>query len=63
MPAPAAARALVFVALLQKDRALFPVADPREFWQRAQDRNRATAALYDRQVPQAGWPHTALLLC
>ncbi|KAL4427134.1 hypothetical protein ABPG77_001138 [Micractinium sp. CCAP 211/92] len=32
----------------QKDRALFPGADPREFWQRAQDRNRATAELYDR---------------
>ncbi len=24
----------------QKDRALFPGADPREFWQRARDRNR-----------------------
>ena len=23
----------------QKDRALFPGADPREFWQRAEDRN------------------------
>ena len=23
----------------QKDRALFPGADPREFWQRARDRN------------------------
>ena len=23
----------------QKDRALFPGADPREFWQRAKDRN------------------------
>lgn len=33
---------------VQKDRALFPGADPREFWQRSQDRNRATAALYDR---------------
>ncbi|CAK0786248.1 hypothetical protein CVIRNUC_009461 [Coccomyxa viridis] len=31
----------------QKDRALFPGADPREFWQRAKDRNEATAALYD----------------
>lgn len=24
----------------QKDRALFPGADPREFWQRARDRNK-----------------------
>lgn len=31
----------------QKDAALFPGADPREFWQRAADRNRATAAAYD----------------
>lgn len=26
----------------QKDRALFPGADEREFWQRAQDRNKVT---------------------
>jgi glucosamine-6-phosphate deaminase len=33
----------------QKDRAMFPGAiDPREFWQRAEDRNRDTAQLYDR---------------
>ncbi|GAB4813077.1 hypothetical protein N2152v2_000123 [Parachlorella kessleri] len=32
----------------QKDRALFPGADPREFWERAQDRNRHTAQVYDR---------------
>ena len=32
----------------QKDRAMFPGAsDPREFWQRAEDRNKATAAVYD----------------
>jgi glucosamine-6-phosphate deaminase len=32
----------------QKDRAMFPGAvDPREFWQRAEDRNRNTAQLYD----------------
>lgn len=37
----------IFKHQSQKDRALFPGADPREFWQRAQDRNRATAALYD----------------
>ncbi|PSC74175.1 glucosamine-6-phosphate deaminase isoform A [Micractinium conductrix] len=38
----------IFKHQSQKDRALFPGADPREFWQRALDRNRATAALYDR---------------
>jgi len=33
----------------QKDSALFPGPDdPREFWQRAEDRNRHTADLYNR---------------
>jgi glucosamine-6-phosphate deaminase len=33
----------------QKDRAMFPGSvDPREFWKRAEDRNRGTAAVYDR---------------
>jgi glucosamine-6-phosphate deaminase len=32
----------------QKDRAMFPgSSDHREFWQRSEDRNRATAKLYD----------------
>ena len=32
----------------QKDRAMFPGgADRREFWQRAEDRNRQTAKVYD----------------
>ena len=32
----------------QKDRAMFPGGtDRREFWQRAEDRNRGTAAVYD----------------
>jgi glucosamine-6-phosphate deaminase len=32
----------------QKDRAMFPgVVDRREFWQRAEDRNRHTAKVYD----------------
>jgi len=32
----------------QKDRAMFPgPSDTREFWQRAEDRNMATARLYD----------------
>lgn len=33
----------------QKDRAMFPgISDKREFWQRAEDRNRETARVYDR---------------
>ncbi|MFO0845626.1 MAG: glucosamine-6-phosphate deaminase [Gemmataceae bacterium] len=33
----------------QKDRAMFPGgADEREFWQRAEDRNRKTARTYDK---------------
>ena len=27
---------------------MFPGSDSREFWQRAEDRNRATANLYDQ---------------
>ncbi|KRX02120.1 putative deacetylase LmbE-like domain [Pseudocohnilembus persalinus] len=30
----------------QKDRAMFPGSDAREFWQRAEDRNRQTAELF-----------------
>ena len=30
----------------QKDRALFPGADPREFWQRARDRNEVCVPLW-----------------
>jgi glucosamine-6-phosphate deaminase len=40
-------RAAIFKHESQKDRALFPGPDPREFWQRAEDRNRSTAELYD----------------
>ena len=32
----------------QKDRALFPGPDAREFWQRAEARNSQTAETYDR---------------
>jgi glucosamine-6-phosphate deaminase len=32
----------------QKDTALFPGSDPREFWQRAEERNKKTAALYNQ---------------
>ncbi|MCA9284575.1 MAG: glucosamine-6-phosphate deaminase [Phycisphaerales bacterium] len=42
-------RRAIFKHESQKDTALFPGPnDPREFWQRAEDRNRATAKLYDQ---------------
>jgi glucosamine-6-phosphate deaminase len=42
-------RFAIFKHESQKDKALFPGPnDPREFWQRAEDRNRNTAAVYDR---------------
>lgn len=41
-------RMAIFKHESQKDKALFPGPDPREFWQRAEDRNRDTARLYDQ---------------
>ena len=42
-------RTAIFKHESQKDRALFPGPnDPREFWQRAEDRKRNTAVLYDK---------------
>ncbi len=42
-------RMAIFKHESQKDKALFPGPnDPREFWQRAEDRNRNTASLYDQ---------------
>ncbi len=42
-------RAAVFRHESQKDSALFPGPDDsREFWQRAEDRNRNTAAVYNQ---------------
>ena len=42
-------RTAIFKHESQKDKALFPGPwDPREFWKRAEDRNRETAELYDR---------------
>jgi glucosamine-6-phosphate deaminase len=39
----------IFKHQSQKDKAMFPGgSDSREFWQRAEDRNRHTAALYDQ---------------
>ncbi len=40
-------REAIFKHQSQKDQALFPGNDPREFWQRAEDRNHDTARLYD----------------
>jgi len=40
-------RRAIFKHQSQKDRPLFPGPDPREFWQRAESRNRGTAQLYD----------------
>lgn len=41
-------RRAIFKHQSQKDRPLFPGSDPREFWQRADDRTRGTAELYDK---------------
>ena len=41
-------RVAIFRHESQKDRALFPGPDRREFWKRAQDRNAETARLYDQ---------------
>lgn len=41
-------RIAIFKHESQKDKALFPGPnDPREFWERAEDRNRGTAELFD----------------
>lgn len=37
----------IFKHQSQKDRAVFPGDDAREFWERAEDRNRETAQSYD----------------
>ena len=41
-------RNAIFMHESQKDKALFPGSDPREFWQRAEDRNRGTADNYNK---------------
>ena len=38
----------IFKHQSQKDGVVFQGADSREFWQRAEDRNRATAELYNK---------------
>jgi glucosamine-6-phosphate deaminase len=40
-------RRAIFKHQSQKDRPLFPGSDAREFWQRAEERNRGTAHIYD----------------
>ncbi|MCL2647902.1 MAG: glucosamine-6-phosphate deaminase [Phycisphaerales bacterium] len=41
-------RSAIFRHQSQKDRVMFPGTDKREFWQRAEDRNRATAEIYNK---------------
>jgi glucosamine-6-phosphate deaminase len=41
-------RMAIFKHQSQKDRPLFPGTDPREFWQRAEERNITTAVAYDK---------------
>lgn len=41
-------RKAIFMHESQKDEALFPGSDPREFWQRAEDRNKGTADGYNQ---------------
>ncbi len=41
-------RKAIFQHQSQKDTPVFPGSDPREFWQRAEDRNRDTAKRYDQ---------------
>ena len=41
-------RKAIFKHQSQKDRPVFPGSDPREFWQRSEDRNHNTAKIYDQ---------------
>ncbi len=41
-------KSAIFRHQSQKDKALFPGSDSREFWQRAEDRNRHTAELFNK---------------
>ena len=41
-------RNAIFKHQSQKDRALFPGPDVREFWHRAEQRNATTGRLYDQ---------------
>ncbi len=41
-------RQAIFMHESQKDEALFPGSDPREFWQRAETANKGTAEKYNQ---------------
>lgn len=41
-------RRAIFKHQTQKDRALFPGLDEREFWERTEERNKNTAAIYNK---------------
>ena len=41
-------RKAIFIHQSQKDSPLFPGDDTREFWQRAEERNRHTASLFNK---------------
>jgi glucosamine-6-phosphate deaminase len=41
-------RKAIFKHQSQKDEPVFQGSDKREFWQRAEDRNKLTARLYDK---------------
>jgi len=41
-------REAIFRHESQKDRAMFPGSDAREFWQRAEERNAGTARMFDK---------------
>ena len=41
-------RHAIYRHLSQKDLVPFPGEDPREFWQRAEERTQTTAMLYDK---------------
>lgn len=41
-------REAIFMHESQKDEALFPGSDPREFWQRAEERNKGTSEKYNQ---------------
>ena len=41
-------RKAIYKHTSQNNGPVFPGADPREFWQRAEERNHATAVMYDK---------------
>ena len=41
-------RKAIFMHQTQKDRVMFPAGEEKEFWQRAEDRNKTTAKIYHK---------------